>query len=103
MTKVMVKWHAKHDDRTCPVCKDLDNYIWEFDLARGEEVTQLEHPELGVVSTVEQGSLIPHDFVDCRCTLEFGIDWTDMIAVLTRIRDNIKRSLESPELEVTRQ
>ncbi len=98
MTSITVTWHTMEDDRVCPICKALNNYTWIFEA--GTFKGSLEHPMFGVVSTAEHGSTVQHSYGECRCRVSWEIDWTSTINVLTRIRDNIKASLENPQTEV---
>ena len=99
MPTVTVVWRSVHDNRRCKICENLEGYTWQ--IIGGNFKGFLEHPQYGIVSTAEHGSMVQHSYGVCRCHLEYSIDWADTIRLLTRIRDNIKVSLggnENPEL-----
>lgn len=99
MASITITWHIL-DDAACWICKQINGYTWTFTDGVPDE---LVHPEFGVVWSVSMGSMAhghPRQF--CRCSLTNTLDLSDLIVRMTRIRDLIKASVESPELEVTR-
>lgn len=100
MTSISITWHIR-DGNACPICKAINGYTWTFTDGVPDE---LVHPEFGVVWTIQQGSAaheVPGTYGYCRCSITNEIDLSNLIMRFTRIRDLIKASLESPELEVT--
>lgn len=54
MPTVSITWHTQHDDAVCPICKDIDNYKWEFTESVPDS---LYHPKWGEVWNISTGSL----------------------------------------------
>ena len=77
-----------HDDRVCPICRAIDNYIWAF---TDEVPNSLIHPEYGEVWNIYVGSQAHgHLGNNCRCHIEPKFDLKDLLETVKRFRDQIK-------------
>ena len=89
MPSLIVKWRTMHDEKVCPVCDDLERSGYTWVLSTGHELV-LSHPEYGDVWNIQVGSEAhgSHDG-SCRCELDFDFDYTDLVEVITKLRDKL--------------
>lgn len=98
MPKLIVKWKSMHDNKVCPICRDLDEsgYEWVIDGAQPMP-DYLEHPKWGVVWDRSRGSRAhekAYNYAPCRCQFDIDSDIADLVVWLTRIRDRLKAMAE---------
>lgn len=97
MAKLALTWHTVGDDKVCPICRELNGYTWFFDTELGvSELTNygLTHPAHGLVWSIVEGSNAHgnHRF-NCRCSLEYNDELTDLSDLLASAQD-LLRALE---------
>lgn len=93
MPSLSITWHTMKDERVCTVCQALEGYTWTFECGKDSMDGTLFHPSFGVVWNMSEGSAAHgHDSGTCRCHITHDIHLADVIARLTRIRNNIKAS-----------
>lgn len=106
---VIIKWHTKHDDRVCPICKAIDNY--EFG-PYTEVPNNLVHPTYGEVWNVTLGSLAHEHKLhkgskygllsDCRCSIEPQFDLKDLAKVIHQLRNDLMAAVEEEQVDDTK-
>jgi hypothetical protein len=97
MSKLMLTWHSQHDDRVCPICRQLDGYVWTFETGKDEFGTELVHPSFGVVWNVYVGSAAHEHFKakmsgypsSCRCHITAEFDLSDLLAKVQKLHDEV--------------
>lgn len=97
MPTASITWHTSHDDRVCPICKDIDGYTWIFE---GVVPDSLEHPKWGEVWNKQLGSLAHEHQLhkgskygllsNCRCKIECHVSAKDLLEKLKKLREDVK-------------
>jgi hypothetical protein len=96
MAVVTITWHSHRDDRTCPVCMELDGYQWVFDSGKDVLTDALFHPKFGIVWSLSQGSnahargYLSGNHYNCRCGITHDIDAEDIRAKCVFVAEWIK-------------
>ena len=100
MPTVSLTWHTQHDDRVCPICKDIEGYTWVF---IDKVPDSLVHPVHGEIWNVVTGSLAHEQpqfgkksglLSSCRCNLTSEIDLKDILAKVKTLVANINGESE---------
>ena len=110
MAILTLTWHASMDEKTCPICRALNNHRFTFDTTKGPHLTDaLFHPVYGIVWSMAQGSNA-HDMTfgghygsgntnNCRCTVTPNINAEDFLAKCVYLAELLKDALEETNLE----
>ena len=110
MATATVTWHTQHDDRVCPICKDIDGYIWTFN---GAIPDSLIHPKWGEVWNTTTGSLAhehqlhkgsKYELISkCRCEVEGKItSLKEEAEAVRKLKNKIKEALGESEISDTK-
>jgi hypothetical protein len=79
-----------HDNKVCPICKELDGYTWTFEAGKDVMTDGLFHPKYGFVWSLSQGSNA-HGYHNrgnnCRCSWTSDIDMEDILAKCVFLRE----------------
>lgn len=99
MPTITLTWHSVGDDRTCKICKALDNFVWVFETGKNVMTDALFHPTFGIVWSLSEGSnahsrgyLSGHDN-NCRCEIEEQIFLEDVLAKCVFLKETITETL----------
>lgn len=85
MPSVAITWKAKMDERTCPICRVLNGYKWNFNVKQNVP-DELLHPQFGVVWDVARGSQAHgHERYNCRCTIVPEVHVDDLKAKIEQL------------------
>ena len=98
VASLSITWHAKMDQRTCPVCRALNGYTWVFDAGKDELGGELVHPQFGVVWSLAQGSRAHgHERYNCRCHITHEFNLSDVTAKVEKLAETVKASITEGE------
>ena len=107
MPSISIKWITQGDDRVCPICRDMNGYI--FGPFEGEVPDSLYHPQHGEVWNKYTGSLAHEHkqfckkyglMSNCRCHHEHKIEAQDMLHLLQQKIDAIKGEIvDAPDYQ----
>jgi hypothetical protein len=98
-----ITWHTAGDDRVCPICKAIDNYVWIFEAGKDIMTDALFHPQYGIVWSMEQGSNAhAHGYLsgqtnNCRCTIEPHVDCEDILAKCVFLKETLENEASEAE------
>lgn len=79
------------DERVCPICRELEGYIWVFEAGKDELGNALIHPIYGVVWDTVSGSQAHGHKGNCRCHISHEIDLGDLLERIRAIRTELER------------
>ena len=78
MPSTSIIWVAHQDERTCPICKAIHGYVWNFSVEEGVP-DFLTHPTFGIVWMTGIGSQAHgHERYNCRCGLKAEVHAEDL-------------------------
>jgi hypothetical protein len=82
------------DNRTCPICRDLNGFQWIFEVGVDQFPNGLYHPAHGEVWNMAIGSAAHGDNAYmCRCHLETEFELGDILTRVTRIADELEAAV----------
>ena len=94
---VSLTWRTLKDGHPiCPICQDIDNYTWTFEVGKDTFSTELVHPSHGIVWNIAEGSDVHwrHNInFQCKCGLELAISWEGLAERIKRIADALEGSV----------
>jgi hypothetical protein len=92
MPTILITWHSMKDERVCPICQRLDGFTWSFTTGQNDLNGVLEHPDLGLVWTIEAGSGAHGDRGNCRCWITYEILLEDTVQKIRELYDTLKEA-----------
>jgi len=94
MASISITWKAQMDDRTCPICKALNGHTWVFVTGKNMMTDSLTHPSHGEVWNTTQGSQAHgHTSINCRCSLDYKVDVSDIHAKLQTMMEDLEEKV----------
>jgi len=95
MPSIELTWHTQMDDRVCPICKALNNYVWKF-VAGKDNFPNVLQVNGQNVWDVHQGSRAHgHEGFNCRCHISSEIFLSDLRERFEAKRDELKANVEA--------
>lgn len=102
---ITLKWDSHDDERTCKICRGLDNYQWVFIVGKDVMTDALWHPVHGIVWSLAEGSnahsrgyLSGHNN-NCRCEMEESLDLEDILAKCVFLKETIESFDQLPDVQ----
>jgi hypothetical protein len=86
-----------HDDRVCPVCREIDGYTWIFEVGKDELNGVLTHPTYGIVWDSQVGSLAHGHRGNCRCHITYEVNLDDLLQKVMAIHQIVLEMVTPPE------
>jgi hypothetical protein len=104
MVSVSITWKTTKDNRTCPICRAIDGYVFG---PYPDVPQELVHPTYGLVWDTQLGSLA-HEHQQhrgskyglismCRCHVEAKIDYSDLQALLKKKIEELSGAATEPD------
>jgi len=93
MPSVSITWSARCDASTCPTCRALHGYTWNFDVSQNVP-DNLVHPQFGVVWNKAIGSQAHgHQVYNCRCSIVPEVHVSDLKAKIEQLLNVAEQNL----------
>lgn len=97
MAIIRLFWLARAD--ACKICAAINGYVWTFDASTDSIGDTLTHPVYGPVWSMAIGSLAHgHTGLNCRCTVTYDIDISELIErvkqVIATVNDIVVSQME---------
>ena len=93
MPTTSITWNAILDERTCPICKAIHGYTWNFNVKEGVP-DWLTHPTFGIVWMVGLGSNAHgHERFNCRCGIIPEVHVEDLKKKINQLLQAVEQNL----------
>jgi len=89
MPTILITWHSMKDERVCPICQRLDGFTWSFTTGQNDLNGVLEHPDYGIVWTINGGSTAHGHRGNCRCSITYELILDDLVEMVAKLRDTV--------------
>jgi uncharacterized protein with gpF-like domain len=91
MPTITVTWNAVMDQRTCPICREINGHTWVFQVSETPMPDSLIHPKHGIVWDKFVGSKAHgHERFNCRCSIIPHVDVRDIHAKIQVLKNELE-------------